>query len=31
MEKSVYQARWLLGSLFGLCIGMATIGFVAAG
>lgn len=28
MEKSVYQARWILAPLFGLCFGIiAAIGF----
>ena len=26
MDKSVYQARWLLGSLLVLCLGIATMG-----
>lgn len=27
MDNSVYQARWMLGPLFGLCICMAVAGF----
>jgi hypothetical protein len=26
VENSVYQARWLLGPLFGLCIGILGVG-----
>ena len=26
MENSIYQARWLLGPLFGLCIGILGVG-----
>jgi hypothetical protein len=26
MDKSIQQARWLLGPLFGLCFGVAFVG-----
>ena len=26
MNNSVYEARWLLGPLFGLCLGIFTMG-----
>jgi len=29
MEKSVYQARWLLAALFGLTLGMFLLGAAA--
>jgi hypothetical protein len=28
MDNSVYQARWVLGPLFGLCLGMAFFGIM---
>jgi hypothetical protein len=28
MDNSVYQARWLLGSLLGLCMSVAFVGIV---
>ena len=30
MENSVYQARWLLGPLFGLCLGFGVFGMWGA-
>ena len=30
MEKSVYEARWLLGPLLVLCLSIATMGFALA-
>jgi hypothetical protein len=26
MDKSIHQARWVLGPLFGLCFGVALVG-----
>jgi hypothetical protein len=28
MDNSVYQARWMLGPLIGLCVCMAVVGVV---
>lgn len=28
MDKSVFQARWLLGPLFGLCVALVAVGVV---
>jgi hypothetical protein len=28
MDNSVYQARWLLAPLFGLCVGVAFMGLM---
>jgi hypothetical protein len=28
MENSVYQARWVLAPLFGLCVAIAFVGIV---
>ena len=30
MDNSVYQARWVLGTLFGLCVCVAVAGMVLA-
>jgi len=30
MDNSVYQARWLLAPLFGLCVSIFLIGIVLA-
>lgn len=29
MEKSVLQARWILGPVFVLCLGFVSLGFIA--
>ena len=28
MDKSIHQARWLLGPIFGLCVGFVSIGLI---
>lgn len=30
MDKSIYQARWLLAPIFGFCIGFAALGIAVS-
>ena len=31
MDRSVHEARWLLAPLFGICIGLMTVGIFVGG